>query len=93
MNEKPSDIARHIADELAACGVKLVASLPDNWLTGVIDALDRDSRFTHIPVNREEFGDRPVLGRLYGRDGIGGADGRLGLHDGDLRHHQDQLHL
>jgi sulfopyruvate decarboxylase subunit alpha len=54
MNEKPSDIARGIADELAACGVKLVASLPDNWLTGVIDALDRDIRFTHIPVNREE---------------------------------------
>src|SRR6478609_4127943 len=54
MNEKPSDIAGHIADELAACGVKLVASLPDNWLTGVIDALDRDERFTHIPVNREE---------------------------------------
>ena len=42
MNEKPSDIAEHIADELAACGVKLVASLPDNWLTGVIDALDLD---------------------------------------------------
>src|SRR3954451_10599337 len=54
MNEKPSDIAGHIADELAACGVKLVASLPDNWLTGVIDVLDRDERFTHIPVNREE---------------------------------------
>jgi sulfopyruvate decarboxylase TPP-binding subunit len=54
MNDKPSEVARHIADELAACGVKLVASLPDNWLTGVIDALDRDERFTHIPVNREE---------------------------------------
>src|SRR5215468_1570871 len=54
MNDKPSDIGKRIADELAACGVRLVASLPDNWLTGVIDAVDRDDRFVHIPVNREE---------------------------------------
>ena len=54
MNDKPADVAARIADELAACGVKLVASLPDNWLTGVIDAIDRDERFVHIPVNREE---------------------------------------
>ncbi len=34
-----------------------------------------------------------MLRRLYGRDGIGGADGRLGFHDGRLRADQDQLHL
>ena len=54
MNDKPSEVGKRIADELAACGVRLVASLPDNWLTGVIDAVDRDERFVHIPVNREE---------------------------------------
>src|SRR2546427_12292038 len=54
MNDKPSETGKRIADELAACGVRLVASLPDNWLTGVIDAVDRDDRFVHIPVNREE---------------------------------------
>src|SRR5215467_13566494 len=54
MNDNPSDIGKRIADELAACGVRLVASLPDNWLTGVIGAVDRDERFVHIPVNREE---------------------------------------
>src|SRR5215510_9768378 len=54
MNDKPSDVGKRIADELAACGVRLVASLPDNWLTGVIDAVDRDDRFVHVPVNREE---------------------------------------
>src|SRR5262249_12238161 len=37
--------------------------------------------------------DRALLRRLYGRHGVRGADGRVGLHDGDLRHHQDQLHL
>ena len=45
MNDKRVDVAARIADELAACGVKLVASLPDNWLTGVIDTVDRDPRF------------------------------------------------
>src|SRR5262245_65769417 len=54
MNDKPSDIGKRIADELAACGVRLVASLPDNWLTGVIDAVDREDRFVHMPVNRAE---------------------------------------
>ena len=43
-----------IANELAACGVRLVASLPDNWLTDVIDVVKQDDRFIHIPVNREE---------------------------------------
>src|SRR5262249_16161413 len=54
INDKQSEIGKRIADELAACGVRLVASLPDNWLTGVINALDGDARFVHIPVNREE---------------------------------------
>src|SRR5262249_33097459 len=39
------------------------------------------------------IGRRLVLRRLYGRARLGGADGRLRLHDGHLRHHQDQLHL
>ena len=54
MNDKSSDIGREIADELAACDVKLVASLPDNWLLGLITAIDGDARFVHVRVNREE---------------------------------------
>src|SRR5437016_13734413 len=54
MNDKPSETSRRIADELAACRVRLVASLPDHWLTGVIDAVDRDDRVVHLPVHREE---------------------------------------
>ena len=61
MNDIASDVANRIADELASCGVKLVASLPDNWLIGVIKAIDRDERFVHVPVNREEIGGRPML--------------------------------
>lgn len=43
-----------VVEELAACGIKLVASLPDNWIAELIDQIDRDARFVHVPVNREE---------------------------------------
>ena len=79
MNEKPSDIASRIADELAACGVKLVASLPDNWLTGVIDALDRDGRFVHIPVNREESAIGLCSGAYMGAMGSAALMGASGF--------------
>ena len=51
---KRTEIARRIADELAGCGVKLVASLPDNWISELLVHLDGDERFRHVPVNREE---------------------------------------
>jgi hypothetical protein len=39
-----TDVACAIADELAACDVKLVASLPDNWLMGLISSIDADGK-------------------------------------------------
>jgi sulfopyruvate decarboxylase TPP-binding subunit len=54
MSEKKSDVGPRIAEELAKCKVKLVASLPDNWLMDLIDTIDRDQRFVHVRVNREE---------------------------------------
>ena len=48
------DVGKLIADELASCNVKLVASLPDNWLMDVINRIKHDERFVHVPVNREE---------------------------------------
>lgn len=53
MNER-QNIAQRILDELSRCGVKLIASLPDNWVMDLIGAAQRASRFTHVPVNREE---------------------------------------
>ena len=53
MNDKLS-VGQRIAEELARCGVKLVASLPDNWIMDLIDTIDRDKRFVHVRVNREE---------------------------------------
>ena len=88
-----SDSARRIADELASCGVKLVASLPDNWLMDVINTIETRRPLHPRPGQSRGVRDRAVLGRLYGGDGIGRADGRVRIHDGGLRDHQDQLHL
>src|SRR6202163_2726127 len=54
MSDKSSDVGKQIAEQLAKCDVKLVASLPDNWLVGLINTIDRDERFVHVRVNREE---------------------------------------
>jgi sulfopyruvate decarboxylase subunit alpha len=54
VTEQSLGIGKRVADELASCGVKLVASLPDNWLMDVISTVRDDDRFTHVPVNREE---------------------------------------
>src|SRR5215831_12718426 len=79
MNDKRSEIGKRIADELAACGVRLVASLPDNWLTGVINAIDGDARFVHIPVNREESAIGLCSGAYMGAMGSAALMGASGF--------------
>ena len=54
MTGQAGAVGHAIAEELAKCDVRLVASLPDNWLTGLINAIDGDTRFVHVRVNREE---------------------------------------
>src|SRR5258707_6707603 len=79
MNSKARDIAKRIADQLASCDVKLVASLPDNWLMGVIKQLDGDSRFTHVPVNREESAIGLCSGAYMGAMGSAALMGASGF--------------
>src|SRR5262245_5187497 len=79
MSDKRADVAARIADELAACGVTLVASLPDNWLTVVIDAIDRDERFVHIRVNREESAIGLCAGAYMGAMGSAALMGASGF--------------
>lgn len=45
-------VAEQIAEQLAACPIKLVTSLPDNWIDKPFDVIKADKRFAHIPVNR-----------------------------------------
>jgi len=47
-------VAKHIVDVSAECGISLVASLPDGWITRLITQYDGDARFRHVAVNREE---------------------------------------
>jgi sulfopyruvate decarboxylase TPP-binding subunit len=79
MSDRRSEVGKRIADELVACGVKLVASLPDNWLTGVIDAIDRDRRFVHVPVNREESAIGLCSGAYMGAMGSAALMGASGF--------------
>ena len=79
MNDKPSDVGRAIADELSACGVRLVASLPDNWLMNVIATVDRDPRFVHVPVNREESAIGLCSGAYLGAMGSAALMGASGF--------------
>jgi sulfopyruvate decarboxylase TPP-binding subunit len=79
MAQSSSDTAKRIADELAACNVKLVASLPDNWLMDVIRTIGEDGRFTHIPVNREESAIGVCAGAYMGAMGSAAVMGASGF--------------
>jgi sulfopyruvate decarboxylase subunit alpha len=48
------DAAIRITDAFNDAGIKLVASLPDDWIAELIKTFDKDPRFLHVPVNREE---------------------------------------
>lgn len=76
---KQAEIAKRIADELASLGIKLVASLPDNWINPLIDLLDRDKRFTHVPVNREEAAVALCSGAFMGGAGSAALMGASGF--------------
>ncbi|MGD9714749.1 MAG: hypothetical protein AB7V46_22215, partial [Thermomicrobiales bacterium] len=54
MSDPANAIARRIVDETARAGIGLVASLPDGWITPLIESYAADARFKHVAVNREE---------------------------------------
>jgi sulfopyruvate decarboxylase TPP-binding subunit len=49
-----AEIAQAIVDQCADAGVRLVSSLPDDWIALTIARFESDPRIRHIPVNREE---------------------------------------
>ncbi len=74
-----TDIAPRIADQIAACGIELIASLPDNWIADLIETVDGDARFTHVPVNREESAIGLCSGAYFSGTGALALMGASGL--------------
>ncbi len=74
-----TDIASRIADQIAACGIELIASLPDNWIADLIETVDADARFTHVPVNREESAIGLCSGAYFSGTGALALMGASGL--------------
>ena len=63
--------AHPLVEALADADVVLAASLPDSWLTGVLEALDASETIRHIPVAREDEAVGLVAGMtLGGRRGV-----------------------
>lgn len=57
-----------LATRLVDDGVTLVASLPDSWLTPLIDSLDEFEGVRHVRVTREDEGVALVAGASLGGD-------------------------
>ena len=55
MPDTADTVAARIADVAADCGISLVATLPDGWITQLITRFACDARFRHVAVNREEL--------------------------------------
>jgi sulfopyruvate decarboxylase TPP-binding subunit len=73
-------IAQRIADVAADCGISLVASLPDGWITQLITRFAEDARFRHVAVNREESAIGLCSGAFFSGQGafaLMGASGFL----------------
>lgn len=63
--------AHRLVEALADADVVFAASLPDSWLTGVLEALDASEAIRHIPVAREDEAVGLVAGMtLGGRRGV-----------------------
>ena len=73
------EIAAAIAEQAAGCGIELVASLPDGWIAALIEEFEADSRFDHIPVNREESAIGLCSGAFFGGKGSLALMGASGL--------------
>ncbi len=66
MSNKRVEAAGAVAEQMLRSGIKLVASLPDDWLADLIHLIDTDKRFIHVPVNREESAIGLCSGAYFG---------------------------
>lgn len=61
-----TDVHALIHAELSTCGVRLAATLPDDWTAPLIGRLDADPRVRHVPVAREAEAVAVCSGAFFG---------------------------
>src|SRR6202140_1687147 len=79
MDKEADAVAADIADAAADCGISLVASLPDGWITSLIEKFEGDARFRHVAVNREESAIGLCSGAFFSGIGSFGLLGAAGF--------------
>jgi sulfopyruvate decarboxylase subunit alpha len=60
------DVAGAIHGELTRCGVKLAASLPDDWVAPLIQRIAADNNIRHVRVAREAEAIAICSGAFFG---------------------------
>lgn len=66
MPARQAEATALIVEKLVESGIRLVASLPDDWIADLIRTIDGDKRFNHVPVNREESAIGLCSGAFFG---------------------------
>jgi sulfopyruvate decarboxylase subunit alpha len=60
------DIYAALHSELLKCGVRLAATLPDDWIAPIIRNLEADAEIRHVPVAREAEAIAICSGAFFG---------------------------
>jgi sulfopyruvate decarboxylase TPP-binding subunit len=60
------DVHETLHQELKKCGVKIAASLPDDWVAPLINRLDADPEIRHVRVARESEAVMIASGAFFG---------------------------
>ena len=74
-----TDVNDQIHAQLVKAGVHLAATLPDDWLNGLIRRVDRDNNMRHIPVGREAEAIAICAGAFFGGVRSAAIIGNTGL--------------
>src|SRR5262245_19209666 len=73
------DVTSAIHGELTRCGVKLAASLPDDWVAPLINRIEADNSMCHVRVAREAEAVAICSGAFFGGVRAAALMGATGL--------------
>lgn len=73
------DVSDRIHEQLLKAGVRLAATLPDDWISGLIRRVAQDNAIRHIPVAREAEAIAVCAGAFFGGVRSAAIIGNTGL--------------